>query len=505
MEKLTNKPKLKVLFLASDPSNKSRLHLGKELQKIRGKLEGNANFEIKDHLATKPNDVMNEIMNYQPHIVHFSGHGSSEGELCFEDEKGLAKTIPPEALASLFRIASEYVKCVVVNTCYAERQAKAIAQFIPVVVGTKTEISDEAATNFSTGFYTALDPDLSTESLKKAFNLGLISIQFDGNLEEHLTPIIIFGSANLRFTSEVDSALSNISNIKANAVKTLISGLTFIGRKMGLNEQEVGKIIDNKIWKLEQHNNSIDDYTKNLKAILRDEFPLSESSITALSYLQNGLSLSNADIEKIHNEILSDSKLDDAYSWYDRGNGQYQLKNYELAAEYFEKALMKKENYSAALAYKGTCKNKLGLYEEGIEALSEAIRLNENWEITTNLSLAYFDRGLCYFSFEENKEENLKKAIFDWKKTYEINPDEVSAIYNMGLAHEKLHNYESAIECYEKALKENYSNKANIYKSILLCYTQLGNSKKINEWSKIAAKQILPDFEVNPENEEVKI
>ncbi len=47
------------------------------------------------------------------------------------------KSIPPEALASLFSLVTEYVKCVIVNTCYSEIQAKAIAQYVPVVIGTK--------------------------------------------------------------------------------------------------------------------------------------------------------------------------------------------------------------------------------------------------------------------------------------------------------------------------------------------------------------------------------
>ncbi|MEL6988682.1 MAG: CHAT domain-containing protein [Bacteroidota bacterium] len=170
---------IKVLFLASDPSDASRLHLGRELKVIREKLDHNKLFDIKDNPATTPKDLMDQITNYQPQIVHFSGHGSADGELCFEDELGKSKTISPEALASFFSIAKDYVKCVVVNTCFSEKQAKAISQHIPVVVGTKKEISDDAAINFSSGFYTALNPDLSTENFNKAFGLGLVAIQFD--------------------------------------------------------------------------------------------------------------------------------------------------------------------------------------------------------------------------------------------------------------------------------------------------------------------------------------
>ncbi|NJK85395.1 MAG: hypothetical protein HC906_04925 [Bacteroidales bacterium] len=98
------------------------------------------------------------------------------------------------------------MKCVIVNTCFSEKQAKAISQYIPVVIGTKSEISDESAISFSIGFYTALNPDLTIESLDNAFLVGTTSIQASGNTGEHLKPIIMYGTMDLRFAAEVDSA-----------------------------------------------------------------------------------------------------------------------------------------------------------------------------------------------------------------------------------------------------------------------------------------------------------
>jgi tetratricopeptide (TPR) repeat protein len=479
---------LRVLFLTSDPSDVSRLHLGKELQSVRDKLSDNTNFEIKDHLATKPSDVMNEITNYKPQIVHFSGHGSSSGELCFEDEAGKAKTIPPEALASLFNLVTDYVKCVVINTCYAETQAKAIAQYIPVVVGTKKEISDEAAINFSSGFYTALNPDLSTESLKKAYSLGCIAIQFDGNLDEHLTPVILFGSPNVRFASEVDSAFSFISNPKGNAVKTLINGLTLTGKKMGLQDAVVAKIIDDKIWKLEHYADNILEYEKNMKAILRDEFPLSDASNTALSYLQSGLNLSNEDVKAVKDKLLSNELIESAYSWYDRGVGQLQLKNHDLAIEYFTKSIEKDKKYSASHYNRGICHRHNKNYDLAIEDATKAIEINENWEISSSLSLTYFDRGLSYYETLPKTNENVKKALNDWGKSIDLNPGESAAYYNMGLACEYLKNFDKGVYNYKKALELGYSYKTGIYSGIIKCYTELHDQKEVNAWAKKATE-----------------
>ncbi|NJK85396.1 MAG: hypothetical protein HC906_04930 [Bacteroidales bacterium] len=78
MENIIEKQKLKILFFSSDPSDESRLHLGKELQSIRNRVKDNKDFEMKDHLATKYNDVTNEIYNITPDRP-FSGHGTAEG------------------------------------------------------------------------------------------------------------------------------------------------------------------------------------------------------------------------------------------------------------------------------------------------------------------------------------------------------------------------------------------------------------------------------------------
>ena len=62
-------------------------------------------------------------------------HGTPTGELCFEDLAGKAHSIEPDALAALFEQFSCQVNCVVLNACYAEIQAKAIAKHIKYVIG----------------------------------------------------------------------------------------------------------------------------------------------------------------------------------------------------------------------------------------------------------------------------------------------------------------------------------------------------------------------------------
>ena len=107
--------------------------------------------------------------------------------MCFEDEVGRVHLVQPEALAALFKQFVGQIKCVILNACYAERQAKAIAEHIDYVIGMSQEISDEAAIAFSLGFYGALG---AGKTIEEAFEFGRIQIMLQG-IPEHLTPVLI--------------------------------------------------------------------------------------------------------------------------------------------------------------------------------------------------------------------------------------------------------------------------------------------------------------------------
>lgn len=181
---------IRVLFLSADPMDTSRIRLGEELREIQEKLrlaKLRERFELSVQLSIRPTDITQALLDVQPHIVHFSGHGTPEGALCFEDVNGTSHFAQPEVLAALFRQFNEQTRCVVLNACYAESQAVAIAKYIDCVVGTKREISDKAAVAFSVGFYQALG---AGKRVEEAFEFGCIQIMLQG-IPEHLIPVLV--------------------------------------------------------------------------------------------------------------------------------------------------------------------------------------------------------------------------------------------------------------------------------------------------------------------------
>jgi hypothetical protein len=148
-----------ILILTANPKGTTPLRLDQEVRDISEGLKRSQHrdaFRIEQRWAVRPRDVQRAMLDLDPQIVHFSGHGEGEEGLAFEDESGKVKFVDAEALAGLFELFADQVECIVLNACYSEVQAEAICQHIPSVIGMKKEIGDRAALEFAVGFYDAL-------------------------------------------------------------------------------------------------------------------------------------------------------------------------------------------------------------------------------------------------------------------------------------------------------------------------------------------------------------
>ena len=183
-----------ILFLAANPTNMDRLQLGTEVRDIEEGLRRSQHrdaFEFEQRWAVRPRDVQRAMLDVNPQIVHFSGNGKADTGLVFEDLVGKAKSVEGAALANLFALFAQQVRCVVLNGCYSEKQAKAIAQHIPYVIGMNGSVKDETKNAFSVGFYDGLG---AGRNIDFAYQLGCSAIQMEG-LAGHLTPTLLRRSA----------------------------------------------------------------------------------------------------------------------------------------------------------------------------------------------------------------------------------------------------------------------------------------------------------------------
>ena len=194
-------PPKTILLIAAHPRGMPTLRLQEEERKIKERLRvaGYGRVPIYSTVAARPIDVQQAMLDFEPQVVHFSGHGAGQAGLALEDEIGNTKLVDSEALGNLFRLFKEKVECAVFNACYSEPQARAVSQHVPCVVGMSQAIEDAAAIVFSVGFYTALG---AGRNYKFAYELGCNAIQLAG-ISESLTPVLI---QNKRFSKSVQSS-----------------------------------------------------------------------------------------------------------------------------------------------------------------------------------------------------------------------------------------------------------------------------------------------------------
>lgn len=189
--------KIKILFLAAAPLDKVRLRLDEEAREIDAKLRQAAfreKFLLEQQWAVRIADLQGHLMRYQPDIVHFSGHGSGANEIILENNNGNSQPVPPRALSGLFSTLKDNIRCVVLNACFSEAQATAIAQHIDCVVGMSKAIKDRSAVSFAAAFYQAL---AYGRSVQDAYDLGCNQIHME-NLNQEDVPRLLAPNADPR-------------------------------------------------------------------------------------------------------------------------------------------------------------------------------------------------------------------------------------------------------------------------------------------------------------------
>jgi len=170
--------RVRILFLGAN-STRQPLDLEREVSRIEQDLrmarERDA-LEFRHVGAVTIDTLMQAMLDVSPTIVHFAGHGGARG-IFLRDEVGNPRLVTGEALASLFALFQDTVRCVVLNACWSEAQAHAIRRHVPHVIGTRDEILDAAARAFSAGFYKAIG---AGRDVPFAFEMGRAAVHMEG-------------------------------------------------------------------------------------------------------------------------------------------------------------------------------------------------------------------------------------------------------------------------------------------------------------------------------------
>ncbi|MEA5464866.1 AAA-like domain-containing protein [Leptothoe sp. PORK10 BA2] len=194
----------KILILTANPKNSDKLRLDEEVREIQEGLQRSRSrdqFEIISKWAVRPDDLRRALLDHEPNIVHFSGHGAGEAGLVLENNAGQMQLVSAPSLARLFKLFKDKVECVLLNACYSEVQAAAIHQHIDCVIGMNQAIGDRAAIEFAVGFYDGLG---AGRSYGDAFEFGVSAIDLEG-IPETATPQLKQRSPSASQSGEITS------------------------------------------------------------------------------------------------------------------------------------------------------------------------------------------------------------------------------------------------------------------------------------------------------------
>lgn len=176
--------KLIVLFVAANPRDEVQLKLHEEVRDITERLQrsryGRA-VDLRSIWAVRPGDLMDALSEHEPHVVHFSGHGSDRDEIVFLDKAGNAKTVSKDAITATIATTADHVRLVLFNTCHSRGQAETAAAHIEATIGMRSSVGDEAARVFARDFYSAIGYGYS---VKRAFDKARAAVMLEGIHEE---------------------------------------------------------------------------------------------------------------------------------------------------------------------------------------------------------------------------------------------------------------------------------------------------------------------------------
>ena len=338
---------MKILILESNP--RGDLALNQEIRDLEGVVKRSRNrdqFEIKIGLAVRREDLQELLLDYEPQIVHFCGHGAGEQGLVLQTAAGQEQLVPTDALSSLFELFADRVECILLNACYSEVQANAIVTHINYVVGMSQAIRDDAAIAFATGFYRALGYG---RSIAQAYKFGCNAIQFSGNpvsrstseqqrklevvnavervvIPEYLKPILkikptlvsptepIAVATETEIQVVVDRALEEEAALKQyrDRVREYLSDrklsnfeeirLEQLRKKIGLSLEQAKQIFAEE-WEPIQR--SRDEYEEMLIRLIEEGcYPFNPQIDGKLQTLRQELKLTDLEIEQISQPIL---------------------------------------------------------------------------------------------------------------------------------------------------------------------------------------------------------
>ncbi len=179
-----------VLFLPATPGDAARQYVEKEMRELDEKLRM---FGLHDQLTFRLGtaagvETLSQVLrDEQPGIVHFAAPRPGPAAIVLEDSTGATAPVAPDVLAALFEPLAGQIWGGVLDGCYAEDQANALARHVSYVIGLSAAMWPLTARTFNLGFYQSTDRGVAAQD---AFQFGVLQIGLQ-RIYDSVTPVLI--------------------------------------------------------------------------------------------------------------------------------------------------------------------------------------------------------------------------------------------------------------------------------------------------------------------------
>jgi len=181
---------IKILFLAANPEGTGQLNLEDEYNRIYEALnsrQAKGRFRLFRYWKVRRDELIELLRDYQPHILHFSGHGDNSGTIVLETGDGRRWDLDEQTLRAVLASAGNSVKLVCLNACFSHLSGQVLSRLVDCVIGMSTAVYDQTAITFSESFYRGLG---NAESIQAAFDQARAQILLNAQQGQY-TPQIL--------------------------------------------------------------------------------------------------------------------------------------------------------------------------------------------------------------------------------------------------------------------------------------------------------------------------
>lgn len=187
---------IKILFLAANPEGTGQLNLEDEYNRIYEVLnsrQAKGRFRLFRYWKVRRDELQELLLDYKPHILHFSGHGDTAGRIVLETKDGKRWDLDEQTFRTALASAGDSVKLVCLNACFSHLSGQVLSRLVDCVIGMSTAVYDKTAITFSETFYRGLG---SAESIQASFDQARAQILLNAQQGQYTPQILPNPRAN---------------------------------------------------------------------------------------------------------------------------------------------------------------------------------------------------------------------------------------------------------------------------------------------------------------------